>query len=309
VSLGDQLIKCTLCTEEDSRLGRKELRDHIAARHLFYVRHKCESCDLKSLEATVLWEHFWETSHRVMFNRTPTNAEMESLLESIYSACLKSHAEDSQDKLSVPLIEIDDDDSDEADSDVEIIGVLPRPPPPPPTTTLKAGASAIAAKDKVASMSAPVAPAFASLEASLPRLPAVEGKVFRQTVPPAVEKKASRFSRPASPAIAKSKPTTKQQTCRMCGVVVQSMLPDNRKTHVANAHAKHSLKCPADGCNYKVTGPSSKAFNSLKNHSVKEHGKEPKKISSSAANRYREQKKVVKAELDRLVSQCFDTQD
>lgn len=48
---------------------------------------------------------------------------MESRLESVYSACLKPHAEGPQDKVSVPLIEIDDDGSDEAGSDVEIIGV------------------------------------------------------------------------------------------------------------------------------------------------------------------------------------------
>ena len=63
------MIKCTLCTEEDLRFGRKELRDHIAAFHLFYIRHRCVSCDLKSLETTTLWEHFGETGHRVMFNK------------------------------------------------------------------------------------------------------------------------------------------------------------------------------------------------------------------------------------------------
>jgi len=41
---GKLRIKCSLCVKDVYFEGELALRDHLAARHLCYLRHKCDTC-------------------------------------------------------------------------------------------------------------------------------------------------------------------------------------------------------------------------------------------------------------------------
>jgi len=107
-------------------------------------------------------------------------------------------------------------------------------------------------------------PAFTTIEATLQSLPLPVGdrKTFHQSAPPIEQKKEI-----ALPAVANSNPQSKRETCKMCGMSVQSMLPDNRRVHVSSKHAKFTLKCQVDGCSYEVTDFHISVFLALHKHS------------------------------------------
>lgn len=72
-------IKCSLCVKDVYLEGETALRDHLAARHIGYLRHKCDTCGMKCVEATTMWAHLQEEAgHRVMFNKVSLRGELGS---------------------------------------------------------------------------------------------------------------------------------------------------------------------------------------------------------------------------------------